>query len=532
MSLLNLENTVLVEQPIMNSAQIQLKLATTTTSAACSVCGHYSSGVHSHYTRKVRDLPWASNIVHIFLVVKRFRCLNDKCARKIFSQPLTFLPAYARRTKRMTKVLSQIGFGLGGQAGAYLANLLGMPLSDTTLTRLLCKVREQPIATPKVLGVDDWAIKKGVTYGTILVDLEKGEPIDLLTNREADTLAHWLKAHPGVEVITRDRASAYANGAACGAPDAIQVADRWHLLKNMGEALKKMMEKATPQIRKAAETIAENNKQQKQQELQGIPIIGHCVSLSSPTALRAMLFKEVKSLLAQGKSVRWIAKRLAISRTTVTKYQALAYYPARYMPPHRQSGVLPWREYLLERWNQGERNIKTLWREIYEQGYRGAAGSVYRFFDTVPKERVKFPNIELEIKNWTPTKVQYLLCKADDQLSQEEKQYLSVLIEQYPPAQCARKLALTFRKIFELKEAKLLRGWIAEAKESLIPAFKNFATRLESDYAAVEAAATYEWSNGQVEGQINRLKMIKRQMYGRAGFDLLRKRVIFHSYAA
>jgi transposase len=528
MSLLNLENIVLVEQPNMYSDKIQLKLATATTSAACSVCGHYSSGVHNHYTRKVRDLPWASYTVCISLVVKRFRCHSDKCARKIFSEPVSFLPAYARRTKRMTKVLAQIGFGLGGQAGAYLANLLGMPLSDTTLTRLLCKVQEQPIAIPKVLGVDKVdltlrvidprAIKKGVTYGTILVDLEKGQPIDLLTNREADTLSNWLKAHPGVEIITRDRASAYANGAACGAPNAIQVADRWHLLRNMGEALKKMMEKATPQIRKAAETIAENNKQQKQHELEGIPIIGHSVSLSSPTALRAMLFKE--------------AKRLNISRTTVTKYQALAYYPARYMPPDRRSGVLPWREYLIERWNQGERNIKKLWREIYEQGYRGAAGSVYRFFDTVPKDTVKFPDIELEIKNWTPTKVQYLLCKADDQLSQEEKQYLSVLIEQYPPAQCARRLALTFRKIFELKEAKLLRPWIAEAKESHIPALKNFATGLESDYTAVEAAATYEWSNGQVEGQINRLKTIKRQMYGRAGFDLLRKRVIFHSYAA
>jgi hypothetical protein len=300
----------------------------------------------------------------------------------------------------------------------------------------------------------------------------------------------------------------------------------------MGEALKKMMEKATPQIRQAAEIMAEKNKQQKQQQLQEIPIIGHCVSLSSPTAQRAMLFKEVKSLLAQGKSVRWVAKRLNISRTTVTKYQALAYYPARYMPPDRQSGVLPWRGYLTERWNQGERNIKKLWREIYEQGSRGAAGSVYRFFDKVPKDSVKLPNLELEIKNWTPTKVQYLLCKPDNQLLQEEKQFLSVLIEQYPPVECVRRLALAFRKIFELKEAKLLPGWIADAKESHIPALKNFATGLESDYAAIEAAATYKWSNGQVEGQINRLKMIKRQMYGRAGFDLLRKRVVFHAYAA
>ena len=300
-----------------------------------------------------------------------------------------------------------------------------------------------------MLGVDDWAMKKGVTYGTILVDLEKGQPIDLLPNRESDTLAHWLKAHPGVEVITRDRASCYANGATAGAPNALQIADRWHLLKNMGEALKKMMEKATPQLRQTAQIIAEDNKSRKEDQHCEIPIVGTHVSLSSPTALRAQLFKEAKDLLAEGKSVKSVAKTLNMSRTTITKYQALAYYPARHLPKDRQSTVLPWQSYLTDRWNEGERNIKKLFEEIHQQGYQGAAGSVYRFFDKFPKDVIKLPRVELEIKNWTPRKVQYLLCRLDEELSQEEKQFLSILFEQYAQAQHARRLALAFRKLFE-----------------------------------------------------------------------------------
>jgi transposase len=531
MSILALQDTVAIEEPIIDFKRIQLTLKTTTCSAACSVCGHLSYTVHSHYIRKLADLPWVSKSVTIFLAVKRFRCLNEQCERKIFSQRLTFAPAYARRTTRMEQQLSLIGYQLGGQAGAYLATLLSMRVSDTTLVRILSKIREKPILTPKVLGVDDWAMKKGKTYGTILVDLEKRQPIDLLTDREAETLAGWLKAHPGVEVITRDRATCYATGATAGAPNAIQIADRWHLLKNLGEALKRMLEKATPKLRLAAQAIAEKQKKHKEAVLQSIPVIGPNVSLSSPTAQSALLFMEAKKLLSEGKTARAVARMLRISRTTVTRYKSLEYYPPKHIPKHQQSTVLPFKHYLIKRWEEGERNLKQLWREIQQQGYTGAAGSVYRFFENLPKDGQKLPLVELEVKNWTPTKVQYLLSKAEENFKSGEKEFLSVLFELFPQAQLARKLALSFQAIFKNKEAKALPQWIREAKSSGIPALNNFATGLESDYSAVEAAATYQWSNGQVEGQVNRLKIIKRQMYGRAGFNLLRKRVVFNHSA-
>lgn len=527
MSILSWKEAPELEEVTIGADHIELKLKSTTLAAACPLCHQFSSCIHSHYRRRIADLPWASKSMIVSLRVRRFRCQNQQCSRKIFSERLESTPAYGRRTKRMQQQLAQIGYQLGGQAGAQLATLLGMPISDTTLIRILKATENISYTTPKVLGVDDWSIKKGQTYGTILVDMEKQKAIDLLPDREADTLATWLKAHPGVEIISRDRANCYAEGAKQGAPEAIQVADRWHLLKNLGEALKRMLEKWNPQLRLVAKELAAQQQQQKQEEIQAAGIIGPTVSLSSPTAQRALLFQEVKKLLEEGYKLKTIARRLHISRNTVRRYRHYDQYPAKSIPDHRKSTVLPWKEHLTSRWEEGERNIKQLWREIQQQGYSGSAGSVYRFFEYLPKDAETLPLPELLVKNWTPTKVQYLISKKEKELTEEEQSFLAVFFQKCPKAELARNLALSFRTIFEQKDAKALPDWIQQAKNSGIPALKNFSVGLEADYEAVKAAATHPWSNGQVEGQVNRLKMIKRQMYGRAGFDLLRKRVVF-----
>lgn len=533
MSILAWKEAPIIEGFTVGADNIELKLTSTATIAVCPLCQQFSSCIHSHYRRRIADLPWASKSMKISLSVKRFRCQNQQCRRKIFSERLASVPAYGRRTTRLQQQLAQIGFQLGGQAGARLATLLSMPVSDTTLIRILAGIEEKPLATPKVLGVDDWSLKKGRTFGTILIDLERQQPVELLSDRAAETLALWLKTHPGVEIISRDRASCYADGARQGAPDAIQIADRWHLIKNLGEALKKMLEKWNPQLRVAAKAIAAQQQQQKHEEIQTNNISGSSIEvdtvpLSSPTAHYALLFQEVKKLIAEGCTLKAIARRLHISRNTVRRYRHYDQYPAKSIPEGRKSTVLPWKKYLTKRWEEGERNLRQLWREIKQQGYTGGPTSVYRFFEHIPKDAVTLPLPALEVNNWTPTKVQYLLSKQEQNLAEEEKNFLDVFFQKCPKAEIARKLALAFRAIFEQKDAKALPDWIQQAKKSGITALDNFAAGLESDFEAVEAAATYSWSNGQVEGQVNRLKMIKRQMYGRAGFDLLRKRVIFN----
>ncbi|MDF9801403.1 transposase [Catalinimonas alkaloidigena] len=528
MSILAWEEGLVLDEANIGANNLEVKVKTAINSGICPLCQTPSSHIHSHYCRKIADLPLSLKETTIILNVKRFRCMNERCSRKIFCERLGSIPVYSRRTRRMEHRLKEIGYQLGGQAGAYLASLLGMPVSDTTLIRILKATETMSFITPKVLGVDDWSLKKGQTYGTILVDLEKQQPIELLPDREAEILATWLKTHPGVEIISRDRASCYSEGAKEGAPDAIQIADRWHLLKNLGDALKRMMEKQHAELRMAAKALATKQQQQKIEDIMPDAVTGPAVSLLSPTAQRAVVFQEVKSLLAQGYSSRVIARQLKIGRNTVNRYRNFEHYPAKSRPKSQQSTVLPFREYLAKRWQDGERNIKQLWREIKKQGYQGSLGSVYRFFENIPKDADAVPLPELEVKNWTPRKVQFLLSKKEQDINMEEQNFLNLFFEICPQAKKARGMALSFHTIFEKKDAKALPDWILQAKDSGIAALKNFATGLESDYAAVEAAATYHWSNGQVEGQVNRLKLIKRQMYGRAGFELLRKRVVNH----
>ena len=218
---------------------------------------------------------------------------------------------------------------------------------------------------------------------------------------------------------------------------------------------------------------------------------------------------------------------LKLNRNTVIKYQHYEHYPAKHQRTCRKSTVLPWKEYLVKRWNEGEHRHLSLWQEIKLQGFTGHPLSVYRFLAQFKVPEAKIP--ELKINNWTPCRVQFLLCKAEKDLPEGQQKFLHVLFQHFPLAETARNLALDFRELLKEKKPELLPTWIQQAKTCGLAAFRSFAQGLEVDYEAVKGAATYNWSNGPVEGHINRLKTIKRQMYGRASFELLRKRVLFYA---
>lgn len=236
----------------VDPAGITLEVASIQKTPACPACGHLAHRIHSDYVRTLADLPWPELPVRIRLRVRRFFCDQLTCPRTTFTEQLHALASpYARRTQRLAAAQCEVALALGGAAGARLAAKQHMPTSRQTLLRL---PRQMPLppAAPRVVGLDDWAKRKGHTYGTIVVDLETHDPIDLLDDRSAETVETWLRAHPTVEVVGRDRSETYASGATAGAPDAVQVADRWHILKNLHEAIEQELAQRRVQVARGA----------------------------------------------------------------------------------------------------------------------------------------------------------------------------------------------------------------------------------------------------------------------------------------
>src|SRR3712207_6637812 len=232
--------------------------APTSSQGACPLCGGLSGRVHSHYARTLADLPWQGRVAAVQVRARRFRCATADCPRRIFTERLPEIACpRARRTVRLGDAQRHIGLALGGAPGSRLAGRLAMPVSGDTLLRMIRTGALAPSLPPRIIGVDDWAWRRGHRYGTIICDLERRRVVDLLPDRSAATLASWLKRHgSAVRVVSRDRSGAYADGIRSGAPKAVQVADRWHLLVNCSDALRRLLDRHQRQLREAAHLCA------------------------------------------------------------------------------------------------------------------------------------------------------------------------------------------------------------------------------------------------------------------------------------
>jgi len=425
---------------------------------------------------------------------------------------------------------------VGGEAGKKAANETGINISADALLRRIRSTPQPDLATPKVLGVDDWAKRKGQSYGTILVDLEKHRVIDLLPDRQAETLAAWLKQHPGVEIISRDRSNAYADGARQGAPDAIQIADRWHIHKNLSEAVERDLQAKPEYLRQAARIVDQEATENKAELNQPVDSQGKLVRWNDR---RRQRYEEVREFWRQGATIRKIAEHFGMHRRTIRMYINSDSCPERRSPGKRPSQLDRHFDYLSQRWSEGCHNSAEMYHEICLRGYSGSEALVRRavapWRNQLPPElrRVRRgPAVEKPAskrKNKIVASAQqtaWLLLQNEEKLEPEQKDYLARLCQCSPTIEELKQLGQRFSRILRENRENDFDTRLNDALQNSFPEMRTFANGLMRDREAVEAALVYQWGNGQTEGQVNKLKTLKRQMYGRAKFDLLKTRML------
>jgi transposase len=512
---------LVLEQVQLCGEIVHLFVHLATAGAACPSCACWSEAFHSSYPRSIADLPIADRQVVVHLQVRRFRCRQRTCHRTTFVEQVpSLVERSARRSRRLRSDLEFIGLALGGRPGSRLCKRQKKPTSRTTLLRLVRTLPEPPIDTPHELGVDEFAFRRGRRYGTILVDADSHHVIDLLADPSADALVTWLGEHPGVEVICRDRDGVYASAARRGAPGAIQVADRWHIVHNLAVALERMAVRVLAPLHKqcAVDDLATLDKQRK--------------AVNPPTLGRIEMrnerrHAEIHALHDKGLTITAIADQLHLNRRTVRKFldvgSAAELRRSLGAGPSRLDRFAP---YLVRRWQEGCQVAAYLHDELRALGYRGSMRTVRRFVEGWRRSQPP-PPVRRVLPG--PQTLSWLLLRRRSDLDDAERMLLADLCWRSSELATSRRLAQRFMVLVRERRAGQLDQWIADVQTTGPPELRGFSRNLHRDWLAVNAGFTVHWSSGPVEGNINRLKLIKRQMFGRAKFDLLRKRVLLAS---
>jgi len=492
----------------------------------CPSCGHDSNRVHSWYERSLTDLPWHGQQVRIRWRSRKFFCSNADCQQRIFAERVPAIAAaYGRQTRRLVEALRAIAMACGGEPGARLANRLGMSVSGDGLLRLLRRAPQARHPTPRVLGVDDFAFRKGFTYGTILCDLVRRRPIDLLPERSKDSFCDWLSRNPGTEIISRDRGEYYCQGATEGAPLAAQAADRWHLLCNLRDAVARWLGRIATEWRKLVPTSARSSNR------------GEEASSSHPSLTeqlrrtrrqqRLQHYRKSRAVHRRGWDYRRIGRKLGIHANTVRKFVQADQFPERVVPA-RTRRTDSFVDYLRERWEQGCRNAHMLHAELTARGFAGSYDAVRRCVAPWRDVSLGRPGDRPAVaRRMSADQLAWLLIQPTDNRTDEDEQLACRLSQQGEQWSQGVQLAAQFPEAMRRRDGELFDAWLASALRKDVPReIRRFANGLRRDLKAVRMAFTSPWSNGQTEGHVNRLKLIKRQMYGRAGFDLLRIRFL------
>ncbi|WP_419995028.1 ISL3 family transposase [Streptomyces boninensis] len=509
----------------MTDDAVALTARTVTREAACPGCGVVSGRVHGGYRRRLADLAAAGRKVVIDLAVRRFRCPVTECGRRTFVEQVDGLTErFARRTPPLRRALEKIALALAGRPAARLAGHLSISASANSLLRLVRRLPDKrAAAAPRVLGVDDFALKKGHVYGTIILNMETGERVDVLPDRTAETLTAWLREHPGAEFVCRDRANAYAEAARTACPDAVQVADRFHPWMNLCEAVEKCVVEHRKCLAEPAGAMVP--------EASALPEIDAAASTppAAKEGLRVIKRRErhaaVHALYDKGVQIQVIAETLGLDRKTVRRYaHAATSEEAALGTGSRTYGQIhAYTPYLYRRWNEGCTDAARLHAEIAERGFRGSKRTVRRHLQEIRAGGKPAPDKPKEL---TVRKATWLLTSRPDKINESSTVKLKHLLARCPELEAVAECVRAFAEMMTERHGEQLGPWLTSAEATGLKPLRSLARGLRQDFDAVTAGLTLEWSSGRVEGNVNRVKRIKRDGYGRAGFDLLRRQVL------
>jgi transposase len=535
-SILHFPTGITITSVHPSPTELVIRVACQALSMPCPECHQPSTRIHGNYERTVADLPCAGRNVVLFLTVRKFVCTMPTCSRKIFTERLPGLvSSSARMTPRLIALVQSLGFVAGGQMGTRQADRTGIATTPSTLLRHLMQVPAPALRAVRVIGVDDFAWKKRFTYGTIVVDLERRKIIDVLADRESATVEAWFKAHPEIDVVSRDRGKEFAKAATLGAPQAQQVVDRFHIVKNLGEVLREILGHCRAEIRQGETPVPELEKT-GEGSAHPLPTATTWQQRTPDHVKKAHLahqasrddrYQQMTTLRAQGVTQREVATRMGMSERAVRMWLKRGAAPTNERQFRRRSVFDPYALYVLQRWHEGAREGKQLYEEIQAQGFAGTVRIVQRFVQTLrdnPEKITLTPATSAE--RFSANTATWLFIRDPAHLTAEKQAELELICQHSETARLTYALAQQFLTMLRLRRGQEFEMWLEAVEASQIAELRRFAHSLCQDKDAVVAGLTLSVSNGPVEAQVQKLKLVKRSMYGRAKLPLLRQRLL------
>lgn len=489
-------------------------LVSTKSFTHCPHCHCYTSKKHSTYMRYIQDLPSANMPVMIQLTAHKWRCLSSKCPKRIFTERFTWLESYARRTVRATDLLRHFAFSTSCLVGAKLAKAANLSVSHDTLLRIIYQTDVMPKMISPILGIDEFAWRKGHTYGTIICDFVTSRIVAVLPNRELGTVSNWLKQQPHIQMISRDGLLAFKEAIDTVNPNIIQISDRWHFIKNCKKRLDDLLLSMIP-------SSVERKKDDTPR--QPLPLTKYEERALERKENKKKLIERVRTAYQSGQSMSQLAKQFQLNQRTIKKYITA---DVAWLDSPRRKKPHPFHDQIVQL--EAERmTVKKIHATLVEQGFTGTYGATRMTVESIRKVRKAQINYEQPDLIKRP-QISAALWKWPQQLTQVQKEWLAYLFEIYPALKVLYEIVQEFRKAVEAKDYPRFLTWLKQQLASRNQPFYAYSSRLRQDLKAVKHAFEYPYNNGFVEGHVNRLKTEKRRLYGRASVSLLEKRMLFH----